>query len=75
MQMRVYAESAAFYQAGEVEQRKTNQKLDQLISTQRKLIHWEYALNCEDLFCFLSLLFSSFDQKHKILKRDFFFFF
>ena len=53
MQIRVYAESAAFYQAGGVEEKKTNQKLDQLISTQRKLIHWEFALNSMDLFNFL----------------------
>ena len=52
MQIRVYAESAAFYQAGGVEEKKTNQKLDQLISTQRKLIHWEFALNSTYLFNF-----------------------
>ncbi|XP_076441567.1 lysosomal cobalamin transporter ABCD4-like isoform X2 [Babylonia areolata] len=45
MQMRVCAESAAFYRAGKVEEVKANQKLDQLISTQKRLINWELALN------------------------------
>ncbi|XP_070179767.1 lysosomal cobalamin transporter ABCD4-like isoform X2 [Littorina saxatilis] len=45
MQIRTYAESAAFYRAGQVEEVKTNQKLDQLIGTQRRLIHWNFALN------------------------------
>ncbi|KAL8585399.1 hypothetical protein ACOMHN_063177 [Nucella lapillus] len=45
MQMRVCAESAAFYGAGRLEEEKTNGKLDQLITTQKRRIHWEFALN------------------------------
>lgn len=45
MQMRVNAESAAFYRASAVEEMKTNQTLGKLISIQSRLIHWEFALN------------------------------
>ncbi|KAK7504347.1 hypothetical protein BaRGS_00004651, partial [Batillaria attramentaria] len=45
MQLRMYAESAAFYHAGHIEEQKTNRKLHQLLATQRKLIHWKFVLN------------------------------
>jgi ATP-binding cassette subfamily D (ALD) protein 4 len=48
MQMRVNAESAAFYCAGGIEEKKTNRKLEQLIATQRRLVHWQFALNCKN---------------------------
>ncbi|BFZ07074.1 hypothetical protein BsWGS_10113 [Bradybaena similaris] len=45
MQIRVNAESAAFYQAEDIEKLKANQKLDKLLSTQRRLIAWQFPLN------------------------------
>ena len=47
MQMRVNAESAAFYNAGKIEKEKTNRYLDKLLSTQKRLYIREYALNCK----------------------------
>ncbi|XP_041352935.1 lysosomal cobalamin transporter ABCD4-like [Gigantopelta aegis] len=46
MQMRVNAESAAFYRSGRMEKVKTNVKLKTLITIQHKLIRQQYALNC-----------------------------
>ncbi|XP_046577585.1 lysosomal cobalamin transporter ABCD4-like [Haliotis rubra] len=45
MQIRVNAESAAFYRSGAIEEKKTNQKLHDLIKVQHKLIRRQYALN------------------------------
>ncbi|KAH9487527.1 ATP-binding cassette sub- D member 4 [Bulinus truncatus] len=45
MLIRTNSESAAFFRAGRVEREKANSKLKNLISTQAKLIRWEYALN------------------------------
>ncbi|XP_067681739.1 lysosomal cobalamin transporter ABCD4-like isoform X2 [Haliotis asinina] len=45
MQIRVNAESAAFYRSGVIEEKKTNQKLHCLIKVQHKLIRRQYALN------------------------------
>ncbi|CAG5116572.1 unnamed protein product, partial [Candidula unifasciata] len=45
MQIRVNAESAAFYQAENTEKLKANQKLEKLLSTQGRLIAWQFALN------------------------------
>ncbi|KAK3094074.1 hypothetical protein FSP39_023870, partial [Pinctada imbricata] len=45
MQMRVTAESAAFYRAGKIEKAKANHKLMKLLKTQQKLVAREYALN------------------------------
>ncbi|KAK0058447.1 lysosomal cobalamin transporter ABCD4 [Biomphalaria pfeifferi] len=45
MLLRTNSESAAFFRAGRVERSKANAKLKNLISTQAKLIRWEYALN------------------------------
>ena len=47
MQIRVNAESAAFFRAGKNELNKTNDKLARLISVQLKLVLFEYPLNCE----------------------------
>ncbi|KAA0704499.1 ATP-binding cassette sub-family D member 4 PMP70-related protein [Triplophysa tibetana] len=44
MQIRVNAESAAFYWAGKVEQMRTNQRLQTLLSTQRSLMNKEFWL-------------------------------
>lgn len=46
MQIRANAESAAFYQAGTVEETRTNQKLDLLMETQAQLMNREYMLHC-----------------------------
>ncbi|XP_055957277.1 lysosomal cobalamin transporter ABCD4-like [Patella vulgata] len=45
MQLRVNAESAAFYRCGTIEEKKTNEKLQSLLSVQHKLIQREYLLN------------------------------
>ncbi|ESO94251.1 hypothetical protein LOTGIDRAFT_215742 [Lottia gigantea] len=45
MQLRVNCESAAFYRCGAIEERKTNEKLQNLLSTQKSLINREYFLN------------------------------
>ncbi|CAH1792366.1 unnamed protein product [Owenia fusiformis] len=45
MQIRVNAESAAFYQAGRLEAQKANHKLSKLLQAQSGLIRREYALN------------------------------
>ncbi|XP_060068976.1 lysosomal cobalamin transporter ABCD4-like isoform X2 [Ylistrum balloti] len=45
MQMRVNAESAAFYKAGAVEQNKADAHLDDLLSIQRKLVIRKFFLN------------------------------
>ncbi|XP_071079907.1 lysosomal cobalamin transporter ABCD4-like [Haliotis cracherodii] len=45
MQIRVNAESAAFYRSGVTEEKKANQKLHDLIKVQHKLIRRQYALN------------------------------
>ena len=47
MQIRVNAESAAFFRAGENELYKTNDKLGKLIRIQLRLTLFEYPLNCE----------------------------
>ncbi|XP_020649529.3 lysosomal cobalamin transporter ABCD4 isoform X3 [Pogona vitticeps] len=44
MQLRVNAESAAFYRAGEVEHMRTNRRLQNLLQTQRELIGKELWL-------------------------------
>ncbi|XP_060614605.2 lysosomal cobalamin transporter ABCD4 isoform X1 [Anolis sagrei] len=44
MQLRVNAESAAFYRAGEVEHMRTNRRLQNLLQTQRELIGKELLL-------------------------------
>ncbi|KAM9488146.1 lysosomal cobalamin transporter ABCD4 isoform 2-T2 [Clarias gariepinus] len=44
MQIRVNAESAAFYRAGMVEHARTNHRLQSLLDTQRKLINRELLL-------------------------------
>ncbi|XP_078418227.1 lysosomal cobalamin transporter ABCD4 isoform X1 [Cetorhinus maximus] len=44
MQIRVNAESAAFYRAGRVEHMRTNWRLQDLLQTQRKLINRELLL-------------------------------
>ncbi|TRY90219.1 hypothetical protein DNTS_005825 [Danionella cerebrum] len=44
MQIRVNAESAAFYRAGMVEHMRTDQRLEMLLSTQRKLMNKELWL-------------------------------
>ncbi|XP_034163800.2 ATP-binding cassette sub-family D member 4 isoform X1 [Pangasianodon hypophthalmus] len=44
MQIRVSAESAAFYRAGKVEHVRTDHRLQSLLHTQRKLINWEFLL-------------------------------
>ncbi|XP_042333502.1 lysosomal cobalamin transporter ABCD4 isoform X2 [Sceloporus undulatus] len=44
MQLRVNAESAAFYRAGEVEHMRTNRRLQNLLLTQRELIGKELLL-------------------------------
>ncbi|XP_033735733.1 ATP-binding cassette sub-family D member 4-like isoform X2 [Pecten maximus] len=45
MQMRVNAESAAFYKAGAVEMNKTDNHLDNLLSVQKNLVIRKYFLN------------------------------
>ncbi|KAL3874416.1 hypothetical protein ACJMK2_037433 [Sinanodonta woodiana] len=45
MQVRVNAESAAFYRAGSTERQKSNMYLERLLNTQKKLVLREYALN------------------------------
>ncbi|XP_064623835.1 lysosomal cobalamin transporter ABCD4-like [Lineus longissimus] len=45
MQLRVNAESVAFYRSGRLEWDKTNKKLNTLLNTQQKLVLKEYALN------------------------------
>ncbi len=47
MQMRVNAESAAFFRAAENELRRTNGKLTELIQVQKLLVLFEYPLNCK----------------------------
>ena len=47
MQIRVNAESAAFFRAGENELFRTNDKLAKLIRIQLRLILFEYPLSCE----------------------------
>ena len=47
MQIRTNAESVAFFKAGVIEAKKTNLKLNKLISVQQGLILREYALNCK----------------------------
>ncbi|XP_051969752.1 lysosomal cobalamin transporter ABCD4-like isoform X2 [Xyrauchen texanus] len=44
MQIRVYAESAAFYRAGKVERMRTDQRLKNLLHTQRNLMNKELWL-------------------------------
>lgn len=45
MQIRVNAESAAFYKAGYIENRKTDHQLVKLVKTSQKLVLKEYPLN------------------------------
>ncbi|XP_021346591.1 ATP-binding cassette sub-family D member 4-like isoform X1 [Mizuhopecten yessoensis] len=45
MQMRVNAESAAFYKAGAIERNKTDTHLDNLLTVQKKLVIRKYFLN------------------------------
>ena len=47
MQIRVNAESAAFFRAGENELYRTNNKLAKLLNTQQRLVLFEYPLNCK----------------------------
>ncbi len=49
MQIRVNAESAAFFRAGDTELQKANSKLKSLVNTQQRLVLSEYPLNCEYL--------------------------
>ncbi|MGH0181671.1 UNVERIFIED_CONTAM: hypothetical protein FKN15_007516 [Acipenser sinensis] len=54
MQIRVNAESVAFYRAGKVEHMRTNQRLHTLLTTQRSLMNkelWLYSTSFERLFC------------------------
>ncbi|KAF4087493.1 hypothetical protein AMELA_G00071330 [Ameiurus melas] len=44
MQIRVHAESAAFYRAGDVEHARTDRRLQSLLHTQRNLIDKEFRL-------------------------------
>ncbi|KAL5008674.1 hypothetical protein ScPMuIL_014255 [Solemya velum] len=45
MQIRVNAESAAFFRGGQIENLKTDNQLEKLLDVQHKLIRREYALN------------------------------
>ena len=50
MQIRVNAESAAFYKSGYIENRKTDHQLVKLVKTSQKLVLKEYQLNCKMIF-------------------------
>ncbi|XP_074658385.1 lysosomal cobalamin transporter ABCD4-like [Tubulanus polymorphus] len=45
MQIRSHAEAVAFYRAGNIEWSKANHKMDELITTQHRLMNRKYALN------------------------------
>ncbi|KAL7992555.1 hypothetical protein Chor_016811 [Crotalus horridus] len=58
MQLRVNAESVAFYRAGEVEHMRTNYKLQNLLKTQRELIGkelWLYSKEKHFINAFVSI--------------------
>ena len=55
MQIRYNCESAAFNRCGSVELIKTNKKLDELLSTQRRLILRQYLLQCKLISVYMVL--------------------
>ena len=57
MQIRVNAESMAFYQSGMTELFKTNTKLFDLLEVQYKLAQRKYALTCQYKINYFHLLF------------------
>ncbi|XP_059147707.1 lysosomal cobalamin transporter ABCD4-like isoform X2 [Physella acuta] len=75
MQIRTNSESAAFYRAGNLEKSKANMKLQSLLSTQNKLIRWEYVLNCSintadylgGILSYIAIAFSIFGGQYKDL--------